>query len=211
MPGKWIDITVPLQEGMPVWPGDPPVRLERVAAIARGDAFNLTAISTCLHTGTHVDAPLHYLEGGAAIERMPLDTLTGPARVIEIRDRWAIQVEELRSYRIRRGERLLFKTRNSARARRAASFFEDYVCMARETAEHMAARGVRAVGIDYLSIGSPDEEGDAVHRILLEAGVWIVESLDLSRIQAGRYDLVCLPLNIPGCDGAPARAMLRRR
>lgn len=194
-----------------MWPGDPPVRLERVAAIARGDAFNLSAISTCLHTGTHVDAPLHYLDGGAAIDRMPLDALTGPARVIQIRDRRVIQVEKLRPCRIRRGERLLLKTRNSRRARRAASFFEDYVYLVREAAEYLAARSVRAVGIDYLSIGAPDEEGDAVHRILLEAGVWIVENLDLSRIAAGRYDLICLPLNIPGSDGAPARAMLRRR
>jgi arylformamidase len=200
--GAWIDISTPLRAGMPVWPGDPPLRLERLAAIGSGDACNLTAISACLHTGTHVDAPLHYLEGGAGIERMPLDATTGAARVIEIRGRRAIGPAELAPHCIRRGERVLFKT-VSARARRG--------CLGRDAAEYLAARGVRAVGIDALSIGAPDEEGDEVHRILLSAGVWIVEGLELARVRAGRYELVCLPLNIPGADGAFARAMLRAR
>jgi arylformamidase len=209
--GAWVDISTPLRAGMPVWPGDPPLRLERVAAIGSGDAYNLTAISGCLHTGTHVDAPLHYLDGGAGVERMPLDAATGAARVIGIRDATAIRLAELGPHRIRRGERVLFKTANSARAGRFAEFFEDYVYLARDAAEHLAARGVRAVGIDALSIGSPEEEGDDVHRILLAAGVWIIEGLELAHVHAGRYEMVCLPLHIPGADGAPARAMLRAR
>lgn len=183
-----------------MWPGDPPLRLERLGAITNGDDCNLTAISACLHTGTHVDAPRHYLEGGAGIERMPFDATNGVARVIEIRGRRAIGASELRPHRIRRGERILFRTGRAGRT-----------SLARDGAEHLAARGVRAVGIDALSIGAPGQAGEEVHRILLGAGVWIIEGLELARIRAGRYELVCLPLKIPGADGAFARAVLRRR
>ncbi len=192
MPRRWIDITVALTPEAPVWPGDPRPRIERIAALARGDAYNLSAMSVCLHTATHVDAPLHYLEGGAGVESMPLDAMTGPARVIALRG------GDLSRHRIRRGERILFKTAQHGALTRAA-------------AEHLAARGVRMVGIDALSIGPADEEGDDVHRILLGAGVWILEGIDLSSVKPGRYDLVALPLKIPGSDGAPARAMVRKR
>jgi arylformamidase len=202
MPGAWIDISTPLGAGMPVWPGDPPLRFTRVAAIGRGDGCDVTAVSMCLHTGTHVDAPRHYIEGGTGIDGMPLDATIGAARVITIRDRRAIRLAELRPYRIRRGERLLFRT---------ARLATGYVALARDAAVYLAERGVRALGIDALSIGGPDEDGDEVHRILLAAGVWIIEGLELTRVRAGRYELVCLPLNIPAADGAPARALLRRR
>jgi arylformamidase len=202
----WIDISVPVRDGMAVWPGDPPTRIERIAAIERGDAFNLSAVSMWLHTGTHLDAPLHYLENAAAIGGLPLGAVIGPARVISIQDPKSITARELADHKIRRGERILFKTRNSERAS-----FDDYVSMAPEAAGYLAGRGIRVAGIDYLSIGSADEDGDEVHRILLGAGVWIIEGLDLSAVDPGKYDLVCLPLNIPACEGAPARAILRRR
>lgn len=202
----WIDISVPVCDGMAVWPGDPPTRIERIAAIERGDAFNLSNMSMCLHAGTHVDAPLHYLENAAAIGGLPLEAVVGPARVIAIQDPKSITAKELADHRIRRGERLLFKTRNRERAS-----FEDYVSLAPEAAGYLAGRGIRAAGIDYLSIGPPGEDGDEVHRILLGAGVWIIEGLDLAAVDPGKYDLVCLPLNIPASDGAPARAILRRR
>jgi arylformamidase len=182
----WIDISVQLRDGMVVWPGDPPTRIERISAIERGEAENISAMSLCLHAGTHIDAPLHYFEGGAAIDRLPFDAVIGPARVILGAD--------LAGQKIRRGERILFKTRNSG------------VCLTPEAAECLAARGIRAVGIDDLSIG-----GERVHKILLGAGIWIIEGLDLSAVEPGNYDLVCLPLSIPGSDGAPARAVLRHR
>jgi arylformamidase len=191
---------------MVVWPGDPPTRVERIAAIERGDAFNLSAVSMCLHSGTHIDAPLHYLENAAAIGGLPLGAVIGPARVISIQDPKSITARELADHRIRRGERILFKTRNAERAS-----FDDYVSLAPEAAGYLAGRGIRVAGIDCLSIGSADEDGDEVHRILLGAGVWIIEGLDLSAVDPGRYDLVCLPLNIPASEGAPARAILRRR
>jgi arylformamidase len=207
----WIDISVPLRSGMAVWPGDPPVRIERITAIASGAVTNLSAVSMCLHTGTHVDAPLHFLDGGRSVAEMPLDALVGPARVIGIRDPKAIRACELWPLGIRHGERILFKTRGSRRRWQAAEFRQDYVCLAPDAAGFLAERGVRAVGIDYLSIGAPGEEGYEVHRTLLRAGVWIIEGLDLSPVPAGRYDLICLPLKAPGADGAPARAILRTR
>jgi arylformamidase len=196
---------------MVVWPGDPRVRVERISAISGGGASNLSAVSMCLHTGTHVDAPLHFLEGGPSVAEMPLDALVGPARVIGIRDPKVIRARELQPYRLRRGERVLFKTRGSRRRWRAAEFSPDYVYLALDAAALLVERGVRAVGIDYLSIGAPGEEGDEVHRVLLRAGVWIIEGLDLSAAAPGRYELICLPLNVPGADGAPARAVLRPR
>jgi arylformamidase len=196
---------------MVVWPGDPPVRAERISAIAGGGASNLSAISMCLHTGTHVDAPLHFLDGGPSVAEMPLDALVGPARVIGIRDPKVVRARELQPFRFRRGERVLFKTRGSRRRWQAAEFCPDYVYLAPDAAALLVERGVRAVGIDYLSIGAPGEEGDEVHRVLLRAGVWIIEGLDLSAASPGRYELICLPLKVPGADGAPARAILRTR
>jgi arylformamidase len=131
--------------------------------------------------------------------------------VIGIRDPKAIRAAEIRSLRIRRGERLLFKTRGARRRWRSAEFCPDYVYLAPDAAALLVDRGVLAVGIDYLSIGAPREEGDEVHRVLLRAGVWIIEGLDLTPVSPGRYDLICLPLRVPGADGAPARALLRPR
>jgi arylformamidase len=202
---------VPLRAGMAVWPGDPPVRIERLSSIERGGAVNLSAISMCLHTGTHVDAPLHYLRGGPGVAELPLDALAGPARVVGIRDPKAIRESALRPLGIRRGERILFRTRNSRRCWRTAGFCRDYVHLALDAAVWLAERGIAAVGIDYLSIGAPDEQGDRVHRVLLEAGIGIIEGLDLSPAPPGRYELICLPLKMPGADGAPARAVLRAR
>jgi arylformamidase len=189
---RWIDISVPLRPGMPVWPGDPPMSIERLSAIAAGAAANVSAVSMCLHTGTHVDAPLHFLDGAPSIAEMPLDALVGPARVVAIGDSKTIRG-------LRHGERILFKTRG------------DQTHLAPDAAALLVDRGVRAVGIDRLSIGAPNEEGDHVHHLLLGAGIWIVEGLDLAAVPPGRYDLICLPLRVPGADGAPARAILRPR
>jgi arylformamidase len=181
----WIDISVPLRNGMAVWPGDPPTRIERIAAIERGDEENISAMSLCLHAGTHIDAPLHYFEHGAAIDTMPPEALIGPARVMGMG-------ADLAGQKIRRGERILFKSHNAVLTEEAAGF--------------LAQRRVLAVGIDGMSIGPP-----SVHKVLLGAGVWIIENLDLSAIEPGRYDLVCLPLSIHASDGAPARAIVRPR
>jgi arylformamidase len=161
------------------------------------------------HAGTHVDAPLHFVRRGRSVDMWPLDATLGPARVIPIRNPRVIDVDELRPLRIRKGERLLFKTRNSAR-NAPGMFFEDYVALSDEAARYLASRRLRAVGIDGPSIG-PFEHGAETHRILLGAGIWIVEWLDLRRVPAGPCELICLPLRIIGGDGAPARAILKPR
>jgi len=207
----WIDISVPIRAGMVRWPGDPPVVVERAVSLEQGGSCNLTVLAMSAHTGTHVDAPLHYLAAGCPIDAMPLEATNGPARVIQIRDPESIKPRELLQHRIRRGERLLFRTRGSAGYWQTDTLVEDFVSLSKEAAEYLAARRVRAVGIDYLSIGGLHKDLAETHRILLAAGVWIIEGLDLSRVRPGRYDLVCLPLRLAGADAAPARAMLRPR
>jgi arylformamidase len=206
---KWFDVSVPLRDGLLPWPGDPPFRRKRVYDLERGDVCTFSTLSMSAHAGTHVDAPLHYVRHGRPVDRWPPDATVGPARIISIRNPRTIEVDELQPQRIRKGERLLFKTRNSAR-NRSGRFFKDYVALSPEAGRYLASRRLRAVGIDGPSIG-PFEHGAETHRILLGAGIWIVEWLDLRRIPAGPCDLICLPLRIVGGDGAPARAILSPR
>jgi len=207
---NFIDISVVLHAGMVHWPGDPPVAMTRTSDIARGDSTTVSKLSMGSHTGTHMDAPLHFLRGGKGLDEMPLETTVGPARVIAIRHPHWITPDELRSHHIRRGERILLKTKNSTRCWRMDRFVEDFVYLSTEAARFLAARRVRTVGVDYLSVGGYRERnGVVVHRTLLGAGIWILEGLDLSRVRPGRYELICLPLRILASDGAPARAILR--
>jgi arylformamidase len=202
----WIDVSVPCRDGMVHWPGDPPVRITQVMDLERGDPANLTAIAMSAHTGTHMDAPRHFLAQGAAIDHLPFDAVIGPARVIGIRSLRAITVAELERHAIRRGERLLFRTRNSARVWKT----DDFVHLTTDAAAYLGRRRVRTVGVDHLSVSSQDQAA-ATHRALLAAGVWIIEGLDLARARPGPYDLICLPLRLVGADGAPARAIVRPR
>jgi arylformamidase len=202
-------VSVALRDGVVPWPGDPPFRLRRVSDLARGDVCTFSTLSMSAHAGTHIDAPLHYLRRGRSVDQFPLDATVGPARIITIRNPRVIDIDELRPHRIRKRERLLFKTRNSSR-RQAGMFFKNYVAVSAEAARYLASRDLRAVGIDGPSVGS-FERGAETHRILLGAGIWIVEWLDLRRTRSGLYDLICLPLRIVGGDGAPARAILRPR
>lgn len=205
----WIDISLSLRNAMVHWPGNPPVRIKRISDIDRGDSHNLSEISMGSHTGTHMDAPLHFIKSGIGIDRMPLDATVGRARVIEIQDAESIKPEELLNHRIRRGERILFKTRNSSWVRRADTFVEDFVYISNEAASFLVKRGVRAIGIDYLSVGGFKHGGSYVHKTLLQNGVWLIEGLDLSLVSPGKYELICLPLKLDQADGAPARAILR--
>jgi arylformamidase len=182
--------------------------MKRVNDMAKGDMCTFSTLSMSAHAGTHIDAPLHFVKRGRSVDALPLDATVGPARVIVIRNRDRITAEELRPHRIREGERLLFKTRNSAR-RRPGVFFRNYVAIGPDAAEYLAARRVRAVGIDGPSIAPLDEHMAGVHRALLRAGVWIIEWLDLRGVPSGSCHLVCLPLRIVNGDGAPARAILR--
>jgi arylformamidase len=191
------------------WPGDPKFKSSRAQSIADGGTSNVTEISTSVHVGTHMDAPVHFIEGGWGIEKMPLDATIGPCRVIEIKDRKAIRPEELQQHKLRPGERILFKTRNSTRAWKTDEFVEDFVYISKEAAAFLVKAGVQTVGVDYLSVGGFETDSKETHQVLLQARVWIIEGLNLSKARQGRYELLCLPLKLAGSDGAPARAILR--
>ncbi len=194
---------------MPHWPGNPPVRIERELDIDSGDDANVSFLSMGSHTGTHMDAPLHFFSQGKSLDEMEIDATIGVARVIEIMDTEAVRVAELADKEIGAGERVLFKTRNSQRAWAREDFIEDFVYVSQDAARYLAARNVRTVGVDYLSVGGFKRDGLETHQALLGAGIWIIEGLDLSETGAGSYELICLPLRIAGSDGAPARALLK--
>jgi arylformamidase len=177
--------------------------------IGRGDDCNLSHLTMGVHSGTHMDGPVHFRHGAAGLDEMPLTATMGPARVIEIADPQQITPDELLKHDLRRGERILFRTRNSTRCWQTDDFIEDFVYISEPAAIHLAETGVQTVGIDYLSVGGYHANGAEIHRILIDAGIWIIEGLDLSAIPAGRYELVCLPVKLHESDGAPARAILR--
>lgn len=204
----WIDISIPLRSGMAVWPGDEPVRIEPAARIEDGGACNLTRLAMSAHTGTHIDAPRHFLRDGAGVEAMPLEAMTGRALVIGVDDETAVRACHIPPD-LPPGARVLFRTRNSTRRAAEDSFREDFIYMEREAAARLAGLRAALAGIDYLSIGGFRHDLAATHEILLSAGVWILEGLRLERAEPGEYELLCLPLLIPGADGAPARALVR--
>src|SRR5919204_984962 len=186
-----IDVSVPVRPGMATYPGDPEVRLERVSSIAEGEIANISRLDFGVHTGTHVDAPVHFVDGAAGAEALPLDALVGPCIVVDGLEPAAVPAGS---------ERVLFKTPNG-RLWERDDFADDFVKLDGEGAQALVAGGVRLVGIDYLSIG--DEEA---HQVLLEAGIVAVEGLDLRRVEPGKYLLVCAPLKLVGSDGAGSRA-----
>ncbi len=205
---SWIDVSVSVADGMLHWPDDPPVSLRRVRDIDR-DGANVSALSLGVHTGTHIDAPLHFVHGGADVSQLDPAVGIGRARVIEIADPVAVHRGDLQSAAPQPGERLLLKTRNSDRRWFEEPFRTDYVFLAADAAEYLGQCRIALVGVDYLSVGGFATDMEATHRVLLEAGILIVEGLDLCAVQPGGYELVCLPLRLAGSDGAPARALLR--
>jgi arylformamidase len=178
--------------------------------MGRGDAANVSQMSFGSHTGTHMDAPVHFVRGGEGIDRMPLDAAMGRARVLEIQDFTSINPDELVPHGIGSGERIIFKTRNSSLNWWTHEFIEDFVYISREAARYLAEREVRTVGVDYLSVGGFHKDGVETHQALLGAGIWVIEGLDLSRVEPGEHELICLPLKVEDGDGAPARVLLRR-
>jgi len=205
------DVTLDLSPGLPVWPGDPKISLERATKIEEGANSNVTLLGMSAHAGTHVDAPYHFLgEGYATIEKLSLNMLTGRAYVLSVAD----DVEVISAGFLEKAEipprtrRLIFKTRNSNLWNESPLIFhEDFVGLSADGAQYLVEKGIRLVGIDYLSI-APYRQGTPTHRILLSAGIVILEGLNLSQVTPGRYTLYCLPLKLVGADGAPARAIL---
>ncbi|GAB4399935.1 MAG: cyclase family protein [Anaerolineales bacterium] len=206
---RTYDITLPLSNLLPTWPGDPRPVIERFARMEDGSPANVSQISMSAHTGTHVDAPYHFVKDGETVERMSLKMLIGRAYVLDVSYVDQITAETLNNAEIPpRTRRLLFKTRNSNHwAYGHRDFDENYVSIMPDAAQLLVERGVRLVGVDYLSV-APFNDPAPTHQILLGAGVIIVEGLDLSGVSEGRYTLYCLPLKLLGADGAPARAVL---
>ncbi len=201
------DVSVPNRPDMHFYPGDPTMEQTRVRAIARGDAANLTHLSLGAHTGTHVDAPAHFIDGAATLDQVPLDRMVGPARVLDLRGLAAIDAAALQRHEIHSGDIVLFRTDNSERWAQPG-FQADFTHLTLDAARLLVERGVKTVGIDYLSIEQFGSKDFAVHKLLLGRGVFIIEGLDLREVAAGSYLLACLPLKLEGVDGAPARAVL---
>ena len=208
---NWIDIIFTIRTGMVHWPGDPSIEIKRIVEIDKGAPCNVSHMSLGAHTGTHMDGPVHFLRNGKGLETMPLEATIGPVRVIEIKDKVAIGAEELRQHKLKRGERVIFKTRNTRRSWKTDAFDEDFIYISKEGAAHLAECGVMTVGVDYLSVGGFRKDGVETHQIMLGAGIWIIEGLVLSKVKPGKYDLICLPLKMLNSDGAPARAILKPR
>ena len=205
----WIDISVPISDGMVRWPGDPPVRIYRLQDMDKGDDCTVSEVSMSVHTATHMDAPSHFTKLKTGIDKMPLSAVVGNTRVIEVNDPESIKVAEIRPHRIRNGERILFKTRNSKCKWDKKPFDEKFVFISTEAAKYLVDRKVQTVGVDYLSIGGFGANINEVHQIILKARIWVIEGLDLSQVEPGKYEMICLPIKIENCEGAPARALLR--
>lgn len=203
------DISIPIRVGMAVWPGDPAIDIRPHLRISAGDTVNVACIHLGSHTGTHVDAPLHFRDGADPLDRLSLEVLVGPAQVVELSQDGAISAADLAAARLREGiTRLLIKTPNSDRFAEDRGRFRDrYTHLSGEAAGWLISGGVRLIGVDGMSVDGFEGEPDA-HRALLSAGIVILEGLDLSGVEPGAYQLLCLPLKLSGVDGAPARAIL---
>jgi len=204
-----IDISVRLVPGMPIWPGSHGLRLERSRSFAMGDAETVTRLEMDVHCGTHVEGPLHFIEGAASVDSYPLSAFVGPAWVAHLPHARTIGPPELLDAAIPDGvDRLLLRTGNSAYwADQSQAFRSDFAALTPEASAWIVDRGIRLIGVDYLSVQLFDGDPET-HRILMRGGVAILEGLNLAEVAAGEYRLTCLPLRLAGVEAAPARAIL---
>jgi len=206
---KIFDVTVPISKNLPVYPGDPPVKIERKATIDKKDAkYNLSRYSFSSHVGTHVDAPFHFIADGKTVDQLPLELLMGRARVVEVTSP-RIDEAALKEFDFTADARVLFKTRNSYLWSQPG-FVQDYVYITPGAARALVNQGIKLVGIDYLSVEKFGSDTFETHLTLLGAGTLIIEGLDLREIEPGDYELICLPMKFQGGDGSPARVILRQ-
>jgi arylformamidase len=206
---KFLDVSVSLAPGIPAYPGNPEFELQPVKRIAAGGSSNVSKLVMGTHTGTHVDAPKHFLDDAAGVDGLSLDLLLGRARVVEIPKRGGIGAEELAAAGLREDLRVLLKTPNSA-LWNDPGFHTDYTYLTEEAAKYLVGQGVRVIGVDYLSVEQFKKAGAPAHRALLSHGIVIIEGLNLSEVEPGMYEMYCLPLRVAGGDGAPARVILKR-
>jgi arylformamidase len=210
----WIDVTATLDPARtPVYAGDAPLKFDFLKDMRKGDKLTLSAYSLGAHSGTHIDAPMHFVANGAAIDQVALDPLMGAARVIDIPDSVrAIDAGELNRHDWRGAKRVLFRTRSTRRGwMDSPEFHRDFAYVAPDAAQLLADAGVVLVGVDYISAEQFGAPAPRTHQILLGHGIPIVEGLDLRPVQAGDYDVIVLPIKVGGHEGAPARAIVRKR
>ena len=206
---RLLDVSVPLSTAIPAYPGNPAFELHAVKRIAAGGSSNVSRVVMGTHTGTHVDAPMHFFDGSMPVDELPLDLLIGRARVVDVQHRNGIGADDLSAAGLREEIRVLLKTPNSA-FWGASEFREDYTYLTEAGAKYLVDNGVKLVGIDYLSIEQFKKAGAPAHRALLAQGVIIIEGLNLADVNPGTYEMYCLPLRIAGADGAPARVVLKQ-
>lgn len=207
----YIDISLSISPQLPVWPGSPQVLFQRSHDLASGDGVNDTTIKFSVHTGTHVDAPCHFLPEGLSVDRLDLDVMIGPAFVASLPDSASVITSEtLAALEIpEKTERLLIRTRNSQLwENKVASFQDDYVALTADAARWIVDNKIKLVGVDYLSV-QRFLDGPEAHLVLLSDEIIIIEALNLSSIKEGKYELICLPIKLEGIEGAPARVLLR--
>jgi len=207
---KIYDISADVSAGMHRYPGDPRFRSKAWRSLEKGDPYALQKITLGNHTGTHVDAPAHFVKDGATITEIPLEVLNGRARVIEIRDKKTVDLPELQQVVLVDDFRVLFKTKNSLLWGSRKQFVRNHIYMTQTAAHFLSENGVKLVGFDYLSIDRYGDDTFPVHKTLLQNGIILLEGLNLAEVDEGEYDLVCLPLRLKGMDAAPARAILKK-
>jgi len=204
---QYYDITLSLSAETVRWVTAPPFELTERRRMGKGDQNNSSALNMSVHSGTHIDAPFHFVDGGATIDELPLQLFIGPVLVYAVDAERYITKEHVDKITLQGETRVLFKTRNSGLLHQP-EYDPNFVAFSVEAAEALVERGVRLVGLDYLSVAHADEQVP-VHRAFLDHGVVLLEGIDLSAVEPGRYELMCFPMRILGSDGAPCRAVLR--
>jgi len=204
---RFFDVSIPIENSMVVWPGDGPVKVERIRSMEKGERLNLSRLEMNAHTGTHLDAPAHFLRDGVGIDAVPLEVLVGPAHLVSITGIQEINMDSLLNSGIPAGTRRLLLKTDNGRLLGKSEFDSGYAFITPDGARYLVQLGIRLVGVDYFSVAQYGQ-GDEVHRELLGAGIAVIEGLDLREVPPGSYRLMALPLRIRGADGAPARVIL---
>jgi arylformamidase len=215
-----LDTEIPLPPAIPTKPGDPPPpenkiplpRVYRFFDVDKGDKVTLSRYEMTSHDGTHIDAPRHFIPGGTTIDNMDLNTSIGPCRVIEIKDEKSVTVAEIEPYKIKAGERILFKTSNSPKVWSKRQWDGSFVTLSLEAAKYLAEKKIRLVGFDYISLASADPPANIgwVHETFLKAGIFILEAINLGGVAPGKYEMIALPLRVRAGDAGPCRVILRK-
>jgi len=209
---KIIDISVPINDKLPLWPDSALPEINKISSFDKGDKVNETKVSMNMHTGTHIDAPFHFIQDGKAVDDLPLDIFIGNVFVAEINDVKEITADDIKKLDIPKGiTRILFKTSNSKLwKRRVQEFQKDYIGLDESAAKWLVENNIKLVGVDYLSVATFKNVKE-IHKILLNNEIILLEGIDLSNVGSGEYKLICLPINIKDTEAAPVRAVLIKK